>query len=374
MGQSATADSLKSRPKAGAAQARRRRHERAASPYRGALESVTESCLWLDPASACVTDCNRAFLDLTSRAASEVVGKHLHELAPRSELGDRASAWHAIAQGEEVGGRTGLLASKSGAPIRVRASTFALAGGSSKKVLVVLRRCAPEAADDPAAPISPESQPNLAYAIAAAEARERQRIANGLHDDIGQTLSIIGLKLGELDHAGTPEEVRAKVRELLALNSQALRATRSATFDLSCPVLQQLGLQAAIEGLAQRLGGISGLTIHVRGQAPDADIAEPVASVLFRVVRELLMNSIKHARARNVWITMTCQEDELRIMVADDGVGFRADTLPREFGQEGGFGLLNVEAQMRAIGGRFAIIGSRGRGATAGIALPIGAS
>jgi len=372
MDRSAIAESWRVRSRAKATE--RRRPYRATSPYRVAFESVTESCLWLDPESGRVTDCNHAFLELTSRAASEVVGKPFHELVPRSELGQRTSAWHAIAQGEEVRSRTGVLASKSGGPIRVSASAFFLAGTARKKLLLVLRRSASEAAEDAAAKISPESQPKLAFAIAAAEARERQRIANGLHDDIGQTLSIIGLRLGELDHAGTPDEVRAKMKELLALNSQALRATRSATFDLSCPVLQQLGLQAAIEGLAQRLGGISGLTIHVRGEAPDTAIAEPVASVLFRVVRELLMNSIKHARARNVWITVTCQEEELRIMVADDGVGFSADSLPRDFGQDGGFGLLNVEAQMRAIGGRFAFIGSRGRGVTAGIALPIGPS
>ena len=211
----------------------------------------------------------------------------------------------------------------------------------------------------------------LAYELTVAEARERQRIAQVLHDDIGQLLAMAQLRLGELSQGVSPDAAQPgpleEVRRLLCLAAQA---TRAATFELHSPVLHQLGLEAAVQSLAQRLQRDSKMRVHPRADLKDLPLlAEAVLSVLLRTVRELALNAQKHARADNLWIVLAGNERGLRIRVADDGVGFDAAASTSRFSPEGGFGLLSAEAQMQAIGGRLAIDSAPGRGTIATVTL-----
>jgi signal transduction histidine kinase len=86
-------------------------------------------------------------------------------------------------------------------------------------------------------------------------------------------------------------------------------------------------------------------------------------------VRELAQNAFKHAHAAQLLITLSRGEDLLRVVVADDGVGFAADARPREFTPQGGFGLYSIEAQMLAVGGRLSIDSRPGHGTTATVSL-----
>lgn len=228
----------------------------------------------------------------------------------------------------------------------------------------------PLPAFQPRARHTDEQLRTLAYEVTVAEARERERIALGLHDDIGQVLAIIGLKLGELAAARdamASQALLAQARELLA---QAIRATRCATFELSSPVLQQLGLQAAIESLVPRLEA-AGIKVTVAGGLPPLEVQPQVLAIVFRVLRELLANLVKHAKARRALITLHADEQLLLVAVADDGVGFDADRPRVGFGPDGGYGLFSAEAQMQAIGGRLHVESSPSRGTRATVSLPL---
>lgn len=209
----------------------------------------------------------------------------------------------------------------------------------------------------------------LAYEVTVAEARERERIALGLHDDIGQILAIIGLKLGELSALGDAQ--RALVDELRGLVSQAARATRSATFELSSPVLQQLGLQAAIESLLPRVQATADVRTTVAGALPQLPLPPQVLAVVFRVVRELLANMAKHARARHAHVSLHADAQQLVVAVIDDGQGFDAERPRVGFGPDGGYGLFSAQAQMEAIGGRLDVESAPGLGTRASIWLPL---
>jgi len=218
---------------------------------------------------------------------------------------------------------------------------------------------------------SADSLRALAYEVTVAEARERERVAHGLHDDIGQSLALMMLKLGELGQAvaGGPEA--ALVNELRALVVQTSRATRSATFELSCPVLQQLGLQAAIESLAQRMKRLYGLHVQVQTDLPPALMPQAMQLVVFRVLRELLSNVHKHAHAGSAWVRSHRHDDRLSLLVWDDGEGFDVRLLPRRFGPEGGFGIFSAQAQMRAVGGQLDIDSTPGQGTCATLTVPL---
>ncbi len=214
----------------------------------------------------------------------------------------------------------------------------------------------------------------LAYEVTVAEARERERIALGLHDDIGQVLAIVALKLDALRHAGDASDAQERGVQLLQMRElvgQALQATRSATFDLSSPVLQQLGLQAAIESLVPRTERLAGIKVTLHGELPALPLPQQVQAVVFRVLRELLANMSKHARAREARITLDADAERLLIVLADDGVGFDADRPRVGFGPHGGYGLFSAEAQIQAVGGRLEIASAPGRGTRATIVLPL---
>lgn len=210
----------------------------------------------------------------------------------------------------------------------------------------------------------------LAYELTVAEARERQRIAHLLHDEIGQLLAMAQFRLSELSHSTTPDAAQAGLfEELRLLLYQAAQATRAATFELHSPVLHQLGLEAALQSLAQRMQRASKMRVHLRCELGELALADAVLSVLLRSVRELALNAQKHAKAVNLWIALSHDDSALQISVKDDGGGFDAAAVTRRFSPEGGFGLVSAEAQMQAIGGQLRITSSPGCGTTATITL-----
>jgi signal transduction histidine kinase len=210
----------------------------------------------------------------------------------------------------------------------------------------------------------------LAYELTVAESRERERIARGLHDVIGQVLTMARFKLGELRETAMPEARNLLIDELGELLSQATHATRSATFDLSCPSLQ-LGLVPALESLAHRMRRETKLIVRLDGYLPVLAIPEAVVAVLFRVVREFGLNVHKHARASSVCFELRSRPEELSICVADDGIGFQRAALGARFSPDRGFGLFSVEAQVESIGGHVEIDTAPGRGTRATIILPL---
>ena len=215
----------------------------------------------------------------------------------------------------------------------------------------------------------------LAYELTVAEARERQRIAHLLHDEIGQLLAMAQFRLSELGQSLASDAAgpASLVEELRLLLYEAGQATRAATFELHSPVLHQLGLEAALQSLAQRLQRGSKMRVHLVCELQDLSLADAVLSVLLRAVRELSLNAQKHAKAANLWIVLGRDEGGLQIRVKDDGIGFNAGELTHRFSPEGGFGLVSAEAQMQAIGGRLTVDSSPGRGTTATLTLGVGA-
>jgi signal transduction histidine kinase len=233
-----------------------------------------------------------------------------------------------------------------------------------------------EAACDPAAcaarlVATEQRLRSLAYELTVAEARERERIALGLHDDIGQILAMVRYKLAELGVAlGLPPDSPATglLDEAQVLVRQASDATRSATFDLHSPVLRQLGFKTALESLAQRVNRSGGLRVSVAGEMPPLPLPEPVLSVVFRVVRELLFNVQKHAGARVAMVSLGGSARRWELRVSDDGCGFAVAA--RRCGPEGGYGLVSAEAQMQAVGGALEILSAPGQGTCATVTLP----
>jgi signal transduction histidine kinase len=199
------------------------------------------------------------------------------------------------------------------------------------------------------------------------EERERHLIAADLQDYVGQNLVLLQFRLGALQKGlSEPETLRA-LEDLRELIGQTIQYTRSLTVELSPPVLFEIGFTAAVETLAEGFRKSHGLSVTVADDGLSDDIPADVRNLLFRSVRELLMNVVKHARARTVSILLRRTDGQLTVTVADDGAGFDASTAT---GTKAGFGLFSIRERMKRMNGSCAIDSRPGSGTTIVLAVP----
>jgi two-component system CheB/CheR fusion protein len=207
----------------------------------------------------------------------------------------------------------------------------------------------------------------LSTQLLESEHGERARIAELLHDEIGQTLYACRLQLESLQSGRLSPEDRRQLEAALALASTAMDRTRDLTIDLCPPVLRDLGLGEALEWLVERGQERWQLSARVV-PSHDWDVVpnawrEPV----FQSVSELLANAAKHARATEIEVSAAAGGDgRLRVCVRDNGCGFERDARARQ-----GFGLFSIERRIAFLGGRLHVESARGAGTSAVLDLPI---
>lgn len=207
----------------------------------------------------------------------------------------------------------------------------------------------------------------MAAELEAAEIRERQQIARDLHDDLAQTLSAAMIRLARLQSHPDPEVARMAA-ELAGLVGRADQSTRSLAAQLSPPVLYELGLVPALEWLAQQLFNDYELAVEVHDDGEPKPLSDEVASVLFRCVRELLINVAKHAQSKEASVALLVEDGQaLAIHVQDGGRGIETP-----MGGEGGLGLLAVKERLAHLGGTFEIRAIEGGGTDATMRVPLG--
>lgn len=209
---------------------------------------------------------------------------------------------------------------------------------------------------------------DLAFALTTAEEQERRNLAQNLHDDLAQVLSIVQLKLAAAakDGAAAP----AALAEAKTLLDQASVTVHSLAFQLSPAVLYQLGLMPAIDWLAEEMLRLYGLRVAVHDDGAHKPLDERVRSVLYRAVRELLINVAKHAKVHTAEVHGTREANRIIIEVTDGGAGFDAQAVTAAPGR-GGFGLISVRERLRIIGGSVNIASLPGDGTTVTLAAPL---
>ncbi len=213
---------------------------------------------------------------------------------------------------------------------------------------------------------------SLASTLSATEERERRRIADGLHDRVGQLLGIAVMRLEKLKGAAPSPRLADDLGEVGKLIHEALEATRSLTFELSSPVLHELGVGAAVNWLAEQMQKEHGIRITVSaagtGKAPD----EEARALLYRAARELLLNVVKHADARNAAVSIRRDGKGTRIRVEDDGGGFDLATVGSGWQANKGFGLFSIRERLERLGGSLKVQSEPGKGTQVTLTLPLG--
>jgi PAS domain S-box-containing protein len=211
----------------------------------------------------------------------------------------------------------------------------------------------------------------LASEISLIEERERRRLATDLHDQIGQILALAQIKLGELKQWAATAGVTESLDEIRKLVEQTIKSSRALTFEISPPILYDLGLEAALGAFGDYLQEHYGLQTTVKPDRHYKPMGHETMVLLFQMVRELMLNAAKHARARQVEVLIRREGDHLWIEVADDGVGFDRRRLPATSETPPRFGLFSVQERIECIGGSLRIVSRPGQGTRVSLSVPV---
>jgi signal transduction histidine kinase len=202
--------------------------------------------------------------------------------------------------------------------------------------------------------------------VVEAQELERRRLARELHDETGQALTSILLGLKGLEERSEDPDSRAATEELRELVVSTLQDVRRLAVELRPSALDDFGLVAALERLAESFAEQTGISVDFQTALADERLPEEVETALYRIVQESLTNVVKHARARRVSILLARKNGAVKAVVEDDGQGFD----PAE--QTGdGYGLVGMRERLALLGGRLEVESTRNAGTTIAAEVPV---
>ncbi len=210
---------------------------------------------------------------------------------------------------------------------------------------------------------------SVAWELSLTEERERRRLATDLHDHVGQILALAQIKLGAIRESASTTQLVEPMDEVRRLIEQTIQYTRSLTFELSPPILYDLGFAAAVEWLAELIQDQHGIAIKVRADRAAMPLNDEIRVLLFQTVRELLVNVVKHANAKNIQVFIVREENVLQVRIEDDGLGLGLppDTLDGPYG----FGFFSIRERLKYMGGHLDVASEPGWGTRVTLRVPL---
>ncbi len=195
--------------------------------------------------------------------------------------------------------------------------------------------------------------------------KERSRMATELHDGLGSLLATVKLYFSQLGVASAPQQAAFEKADQLL--DEACQEVRRYSHDLAGLPIAQFGLLPAVRDLADSISGAGKLQVRVYAHQMDERLPLPVERSLYKVIQELLTNVIKHAQATEVTLQLSRHDDNLNLILEDNGKGMDL----RQNAENAGLGLRSIHARIEALHGEFVLDSKPGHGTTALIDIPL---
>lgn len=206
----------------------------------------------------------------------------------------------------------------------------------------------------------------LSLRLVATQEDERKHLSRELHDHVAQVLTALRMELGRIERWRSPVDTRLRdsVTESKQLVDKLFRTVRDLALGLRPSMLDDLGLQAALEWCVRDVTRRSGVDVSLTIDGDIGSLPDRHQTCVYRVVQEALTNCIRHSGARAITVNVTGAADHLRVQVADDGVGFERGM------QREGLGLRGLEERVRELNGQLSIASEPGQGTSLTLDLP----
>ena len=209
----------------------------------------------------------------------------------------------------------------------------------------------------------------LLHAIIQAEENERKRFANDLHDGLGPILSSVKMSLTTVERRDYDDTSKIILRNADSAIDEAIKSIREISNNLSPHILNNFGLKKAIRNFINKINLTDAIQIDFSTNIKDRRFENDVEVVIYRVICELITNTIKHAKANTVEITIVSVGGSLHGTYHDDGLGFSlADSTKNN---PTGMGFSNILSRVTSLNGKFEYNSERGKGFTASFSIPI---
>jgi len=209
----------------------------------------------------------------------------------------------------------------------------------------------------------------LAARILGAQEAERVRVSRELHDDTGQALTLLLVRLQLVESMSSEPEVRHELAELRTLVGETLDGVRRLAVHLGPSILEDLGLCSGLEWLADRVRAETGIAVDLRLDCECAHVSPEVAVAIFRVAQEALTNAVRHSQATRVAMRLGHADGGLDLSVHDDGRGFNVDAARAR--PTSSVGLFGMAERLALVGGELEIRSTAGSGTQIRARVPL---
>ncbi|GAB3201403.1 signal transduction histidine kinase [Pontibacter aydingkolensis] len=214
-----------------------------------------------------------------------------------------------------------------------------------------------------------QKQRQLLTATLQAQEEERRRVARDLHDDVGASLALVKLNVHQLV---APLGDKSKGQSIKGMLDDVIGNVRRISHSLMPVMLEKMGLPRALEAMKRSVPAESGTEMEFICNDNNRRMDPKLELSLYRVVQELLNNTLKHAKASKITIQLQFSENELLLTYADNGAGFDYKRLVKsEEKSSQGLGLMNLHARINLLNGTFAYNSALNSGTKAEIVVPI---
>jgi signal transduction histidine kinase len=206
----------------------------------------------------------------------------------------------------------------------------------------------------------------LSARLVDAQEEERRTISRELHDEVGQTLGALLVDLGQLSKLVPSQDslLQGQIVRIKSAAETAVKSIRDMALLLRPPMLDDLGLIAALEWQGREISRRGDMEVDVHSENVSEQLANEIKVCIYRLVQEALHNAATHADAKRATVTVAQSGGKIRVAIADDGNGFAAECVR-------GMGILGMEERVKRLGGIFAIQSEPGEGTTVKAELPL---
>ncbi|MCG8563599.1 MAG: PAS domain S-box protein [Desulfobacterales bacterium] len=214
----------------------------------------------------------------------------------------------------------------------------------------------------------------LSAKLISAQEDERKRLSVELHDEVGQSLTVMKLKVILMEEGLDPEDSqgRKECEDMVAYIDQVIENVRRLCRDLAPPAIEDLGLPAALMWLMDTLKQHYTLTVDMDIEGVDQRLDLDNQILVYRIFQEALNNAVKHAKATELSLQGIIMEDRLFFSIMDNGQGFNLDDIQANRPENKGLGLPSMRERARMLGGNFVLKSQPGQGTILQFSLPLG--
>lgn len=212
---------------------------------------------------------------------------------------------------------------------------------------------------------------SLALEMSMVEERERRYITIELQDNLGRTLSHCMDKLKKLQDSVSSQDLQVPLSEISGLIERTMHYAQSLTYEFSTQVLYEKGLEAALQWLGNHFRQQYGISFHFTDDRKPKPLSDETGILLFQTVRELFMNIVRHARAKNITASVERDYKNIRIQVQDDGIGFDISHMSSYRSEKEMFGLFSIYERIKYLGGTVQVESGTGQGTTFTLVAPL---